>query len=338
MCTSITITSKEGQVFYGRTMDFNMGMFGEDPGTLTSILTFPKGSKLESQYTPWDSKYAVMGVGSKGTICLYDGVNEAGLSGDLQVLMECTHATSDELAKRNLTGLMAEEFVTYVLSNFKDVADIKEHINEYGLIDQPYKVAGQSIQVPAHYTFVDETGAKIVVEPTNQGGFKVYDSIGIMTNSPEYSWHLTNIRNYISLDNIDPKKPRQISKDVTLSPIEMGTGYGMFGLPGDYTSPSRFVRSTMISNHLDDFSSDDGINQLYSAFRTVMVPRGLERASKEDPLSDFTRYWAGYNLSERRIYVQTCRGIGFSTMKLDPNQKEITNTEIDMSNSAKELS
>lgn len=337
MCTSITVKSDNGQVFYGRTMDINAGMFGEDPGVNVSIITIPKNFEVDSQLDKWTSKYSVVGVGTTDTTCLYDGINEAGLAGDMQVLIECSHASKSELEQRNQTGLLAEEFVTFVLTNFGSVAEIKDNIGKYGLLDQKYKIGPDSLQVPAHYTFVDESGAGIVVEPTDNGAFKVYDSIGVMTNSPEYGWHLTNIRNYISLDSIDPKKPKKIGEKVTLNPIELGTGYGMFGLPGDYTSPSRFVRATMISNHLDSFSNSDGINQLYSAFRTVMVPKGLEKESQDDPLSDFTRYWAGYDLAERRIYVQTCRNIGFSTMKLNADQKEITYTEIDLNNCAKEL-
>ena len=337
MCTSITVTSDKNRVFYGRTMDLALGMFGEDPGIPTSVITIPKGYNMESQYQPWKTKYSVMGIGGKGGNCLYDGVNEAGLAGDLQVLMECSRASEGELAERNLIGLMGEEFVSFVLSNFKSVAEIKENIGKYALIDKQYELEGQKFQVPAHYTFVDESGAGVVLEPTSNGAFKVYDSMGVMTNSPEYDWHLTNIRNYISLDKWDFKKPKKIGEKLTLEPIEAGTGYGMFGLPGDYTSPSRFVRATMISNCLDPFSDNAGINQLYSAFRTVIIPRGLERANQEDPMSDLTRYWSGYDLNERRVYVQTCNGIGFSTIKLDVNQKEISYKDIDTSDYAKEI-
>ncbi|BDR58207.1 linear amide C-N hydrolase [Xylocopilactobacillus apicola] len=337
MCTSITVRSVEGQVYYGRTMDYSAGMFGEDPGTPTSVITIPKGSQIKSQLNSWDSKYAVMGVATTGTVCLFDGINEAGLAGDMQVLMECSYASKDELAKRNLTGLLCEEFVTFVLTNFKSVAEIKEQIHNYALVDQAYELGGQKVHVPLHFTFFDESGAGVVLEPTDHGAFKVYDSTGVMTNSPEYSWHLINVRNYISLDNINRGKPKKLSDKLTLEPVEMGTGYGLTGIPGDYTSPSRYVKSTMVSSFMDPFKKEDGINQLYSAFRTVIIPRGLERNSAEDPLSDFTRYWAGYDISERRVYIQTCRGIGFSTMKLDPNQKEIKYTEIDLSNYSKEL-
>ena len=61
MCTSITLTSTEGRVFYGRTMDLNLGLFGEDPGTdATSIVNIPQGVRIDSQLEPWTAKYAAM--------------------------------------------------------------------------------------------------------------------------------------------------------------------------------------------------------------------------------------------------------------------------------------
>lgn len=332
MCTSITLTSTEGRVFYGRTMDLNLGMFGEDPGTdATSIVNIPQGVRIDSQLEPWTAKYAAIGVGGRDSFYLYDGVNEHGLAGDVQVLMEATHATADSLKDRNLKGLLGEEFVTFVLTNFKSVADIKEHIGEYALLDQPSVSGDQSMELPLHYTFFDETKAGVVLEPTDNGAFKLYDSIGVMTNSPEYDWHLTNIRNYISLDNLDPKKPKSVSANLTLQPIEAGTGYGMFGLPGDYTAPSRFVRATMLANHLDPFSADQGLNQLYGVFRSVMVPRGLEKEAADNPLSDCTRYWAGYDLTQRRLCVQSCRGLAFTAQTLKAQGETITFTPIDVS-------
>ncbi|NUF25479.1 linear amide C-N hydrolase [Bombilactobacillus mellis] len=44
-----------------------------------------------------------------------------------------------------------------------------------------------------HYTFFDDAGNSVVLEPVNQGAFKIYKSIGVMTNSPEYPWHLDNL-------------------------------------------------------------------------------------------------------------------------------------------------
>lgn len=39
-----------------------------------------------------------------------------------------------------------------------------------------------------------------MVEIVEGGQVKVYDALlGVVTNSPEYGWHLTNLRNYLGL-------------------------------------------------------------------------------------------------------------------------------------------
>ncbi|WP_259335375.1 hypothetical protein [Bombilactobacillus bombi] len=62
MCTSIAINADNGQVFWGRTMDMNLGMFGEDPGIDVDIINIPCGATIASQLQPWTSKYSMMGA------------------------------------------------------------------------------------------------------------------------------------------------------------------------------------------------------------------------------------------------------------------------------------
>lgn len=69
----------------------------------------------------------------------------------------------------------------------------------------------------------------IVVEQVKEG-LKVYDNeIGVLTNNPQFSYHLTNINNYI---NLSPKNRENIFSDkINLS--NYGQGMGAIGLPGD---------------------------------------------------------------------------------------------------------
>jgi choloylglycine hydrolase len=56
--------------------------------------------------------------------------------------------------------------------------------------------------VPLHYIIYDTKGKSLVIEYV-KGKLNIYDNpIGVLTNSPGFEWHLTNLRNYI---NISPK-------------------------------------------------------------------------------------------------------------------------------------
>lgn len=82
-------------------------------------------------------------------------------------------------------------------------------------------------------------GNSLVIEHV-EGELKVYDNlIGVMTNSPTFDWHLTNLRNYVSLS---PNNPRPVTVE-GVKGTGFGQGGGMLGLPGDYSPPSRFVRT-----------------------------------------------------------------------------------------------
>ncbi|MBA1394731.1 linear amide C-N hydrolase, partial [Lactobacillus sp. XV13L] len=167
-----------GQVFWGRTMDLNVGVFEDDAGLPAEIINIPKGAKITSRLKSWQSKYDVMGIGSAKNLNMFDGVNSAGLAGDLQVLLESSHGSLQQLRKRNLQPLLGEELVTFVLSNFKSVAEIRQHIQEYGLLYHPYRHGFIRSQFSGHYVFIDETNDSVILEPTDQGEFKIYDSVG----------------------------------------------------------------------------------------------------------------------------------------------------------------
>lgn len=330
MCTGLQITAKNGDIFWGRTMDINISMFAEDNGfdADVAIVNVPKNVTVPSQLKNWTSKYATMGIGSQDASVVYDGINECGLAGDLQVLKECTWDTLENIQARGLQPMLGEEFVSYILTNFKTVDEIRQNYKKYALVNQAYKLSGSTFHFPLHYSFLDQSGDSIVLEPTENGSFKSFDYVGVMTNSPMYDYHTVNIRNYIGLNNVGIQKAPAGRDTKNLVPIEGGTGYGIYGLPGDYTSPSRFVRGFYLKNFLDPFDSNDGINQLYSVFRSVMIPRGLEHGSKNDLMSDFTRYWSSYDITKRILYVQSCRGLSFTTKTLDTSLTQISYNKI----------
>lgn len=333
MCTSIEMTAKNGEVFWGRTMDLSLPMFGELGGEVRSVITsFPVGTEIKSQLKSWSALYAVMGIGIRGTSILYDGINEEGLAGDLQVLFETTSASRAEINQRQQIPVMNAEFVTYILTHYRSVAEIRQNYHKFAVLAESMVVHGKTVTTPIHYNFVDPSGNGVVLEATDSGSFKLYDSVGVMTNSPEYDWHVTNLRNYIGLDKWNFRRNRQYRDGKILKPLDAGIGYGLANLPGSYTSIDRFVRSFMIANMMDEFEAKDGINQLYTAFHSVIIPQGVERNSENNTASEYTRYWIGYDLEKRRLYVQPSVGLAFTSKQLDPQISGIEIEEINTGN------
>lgn len=338
MCTGIKIVSKTNDIFYGRTMDFIFDFFGkEDPNAhsvLGVIAQFPKNLKLNSQLKSWTSKYAFMGVTLSGSdqkteslgevsLCLLDGINEKGLTGDVQYLVEATFASEKNLKERNLSPILAEEVLAYILSQFETVEEVKIKFQQIGLVDQKYHTEKLGdVQFPLHWTINDKYNHSIILEPTDNGAFKIYDSIGVVTNSPEYSYHLNSIRNYIGIRNYSITTPYTLKSGESITPIENGTSYGLLGIPGDYTSPSRFIRALYYSDNLQEFESSEGIMQLYRAFQPVMIPRGLGQKSETNLISDFTHYWSGYDVTHLKMYIQPSTTSTFTECTLNCKLKK----------------
>lgn len=319
MCTNISITADNGDVFWGRTMDFTFDPF--KPSADSKMTSYPANYELEGLHQSWSTKYAFMGINVNDSLFFNDGINSAGIVGDAQYLEEASWDTVDNLKKRGLKPIIGEEVVVYVLSNFGSIAEIKEAFQKMGQEKTTYPDweaadTGIPTPIPMHYTFSDSTGKSLILEPVNNGAFKIYDGIGVMTNSPEYPWHLDNLRNYLQLTNHNLGH-NQITDQLDIKQIESGSG--LIGLPGDYTAPSRFVRSTYLSKFLAPFHSDQGITQLYNVFKALMIPRGIEHLSAETDNCDYTGYWAGYDVTQRSLYIQPEDCPTMTKFVLDPN-------------------
>ena len=100
----------------------------------------------------------------------------------------------------------------------------------------------------------------------------MYDNpLGVMTNSPEFNWHLQNLRQYIGLKS-QPFAPTEWG-DVPLSAF--GQGSGTMGLPGDFTPPSRFVRAAYGKQNIQGIENEEeGYRLFFISYQIVRFLKG----------------------------------------------------------------
>ena len=73
-----------------------------------------------------------------------------------------------------------------------------------------------------------------------------------------------------------------IKTGITLQPL--GHGSGMLGLPGDFTSPSRFVRATFFQTTAPDWATGfDAVVQAFHILNTFDIPVGSQHAKADIP-------------------------------------------------------
>ena len=123
---------------------------------------------------------------------------------------------------------------------------------------------------PVHAVVHDASGKSIVIEYVD-GKLNVYDNpLGVITNSPGFDWHMTNLRNYVNF-SFNNHPPIQLGS-VKLEPF--GQGSGMLGMPGDFTPPSRFVRAVAFSQSvLQPKTGDDAVLTAFHILNNFDIPK-----------------------------------------------------------------
>lgn len=296
MCTGIQVISKQNNTFWGRTQEFN---------TLLPVcgIIVPRGTVVNNTLSPVVAKYAASGISiddpSKG-ILFMDGMNEHGLTGGSFYFGNdySDYAPSSAIELMGKQALRGEEFVTWALLNCDSIVDLhRKAIKEVAISNEPNQL-GEVL--PQHYVFVDRTGASIVIEPSSAGSFDIYpNEIGTFTNQPEFPWHVQNLQNYVSMNpHIHPAKT--FGKFQSYS---SGKGNGLFGLPGDFTPQSRFVRATVFNTLSKQPNDHEALDKVFRILNTADIPYGL--VIGDDESVQYTQYTSAYDLEKQTVNIST---------------------------------
>jgi choloylglycine hydrolase len=299
-CTGIGITAADGSVVVGRTLEF-----GAPPES--SMIVYPAGSEFQATIPNGDgmkftSKYGFCGANGFGMDNLIlDGMNEKGLVVGLFYFPGYADYSKPDAA--DSAKEMGPEMVgAWILSNFATVEELMAGIDEVSVL--PVVLPALKEVPGVHYKVEDKTGRCITIEPIGGKLVVSENPVRVLTNAPEFSWHLTNLNNFLNQTSAYPAN-REINGH-TLSPFGMGAG--MVGIPGDFTPPSRFVRMVFFSQSLSQQpNSDAAVAAVFHLLNNFDIPVGVARppsGTAEDD-ADFTP-WAGVaDTKEGKYYWRT---------------------------------
>lgn len=231
MCTNFKYpTAKDGTVCVGRTMEFP----NEIPWNLGVAASDHKGqSMVVPQGKTWQATYGLVGMSGFGNPQWYaDAMNTAGLSAHLLYMPD--HATyCDPKGDGSDIGIL--DVIAFVLGTCATLEEAKAAIMTCNVVNvMPKEIP---IPLPVHVILHDKD-ACVVAEFHPEGIVITDNPTQVATNAPFIEWHLTNVSNYLSLS---PNNPAAITiNGTTFAPFAQGQGFR--GIPGDGTSPSRFIR------------------------------------------------------------------------------------------------
>jgi len=301
-CTGIKLTAEDGTVVHARTLEFGIDLDSD-------ILMIPRGF-ARTGTTPdgkpghtWTTKYASVGANGAGLPILLDGLNEKGLATGTFYFPGSAGYMPYSAGDADKT-ISQWEVGSYLLENFATVAEVKANLGNITVASAVLKAWGFAPE--AHYVVRDATGESAVIEYVG-GKLNVYDApLGVITNSPTFDWHMTNLRNYLnfSINNAPPVKLGSMTITAT------GQGSGMLGLPGDFTPPSRFVRAVAFSQSvLPSKNGDDAVLQAFHILNQFDIPKGSARDREKDSngniVADYTQWTSVADLKQLRYYFRT---------------------------------
>ncbi|MBQ4082029.1 MAG: choloylglycine hydrolase [Clostridia bacterium] len=256
MCTAVSYQADHH--YFGRTLDLECS-FGEQV-TITPRnypFSFVDGQRLAQHY-------AIIGMAriQKNYPLYYDAANEKGLS--MAALNFPDHAFYMPKSQ-GVMNIAPFELIAWVLGQCKSVEEAKILLRKTNIADFSFDQALPN--TPLHWMIADAR-CSIVVEPCKDG-LHIHDNpVGVLTNNPPFETQMMNLSHYTHLTNRQPQ-PMFCGR----IPIQYySRGMGTVGLPGDFSSASRFVRAAFVMQNSN--GQQGSVGQFFHVLGSVLQPMG----------------------------------------------------------------
>lgn len=306
-CTGISLRTQNGDLVQGRTIEFG------ESNINGKIVISPRGREFKALTTEgkinglkWKAKYGFVGASVVVDQFIGEGINEKGLNAGLFYFPHYGSLAEHEKSKANIS-IADMELVTWILSNFETVDEVKEGIKKIKVVNIGYDDKGKPLPT-AHWRIGDVKGNNIVLEIVNNGEIKIYDNkVGVLTNSPDYEWHIKNLNNYINLYSGNANSFNVNGEEL----FSFGAGTGALGLPGDITPPSRFIRAFFYVNTIGEVENTKlAVNKAFHILNNFDIPIEIEfpkeyKGNIPKDVISATQWTAVSDLSNREFYYKT---------------------------------
>lgn len=298
-CTGIILACRDGATIPARTMEFSFDIQSDiyvvPAGTKITTLVLDEGN---TGFT-YEARYGFLGANGLDKPIVFDGLNEAGLY--FGAFYFAGQAVFEEVSESNRErAVSSEELGNWVLAQFAKVEEVREALPSIEVVGTHIdEISGVA---PFHYAVSDASGASIVIEYTASGLSIHENTVHAITNNPAFDWHLTNLRGYVGLSPMNRETIQVGSAE--LRPFGQGTG--MVGLPGDFSSPSRFVRAVAFANSsLPCEATMDGVFKAFHILNAFDIPKGAIREAGDSKLTDYTVWTSVAGTKTKTYYYKT---------------------------------
>lgn len=304
MCTGVRFSDGE-HMYFGRNLDWSCG-YGE------KVVITPKGYSLNSPFGATKVEHPVIGMGivEDATPLYFDCANDRGLA--VAGLNFPGYAKYDSMPVDGYTNVAAWEFPLWVMQ-FSSVGEVYANLFELAIVDKPINDKFPSSML---HWIIGDAKRSIVVEYTERG-CEVFDNpFDVLANQPSFAWHEENVRNYL---NVSSEVPEGVEWGTAkLEPY--GSGGCMRGLPGDYYSPSRFVRAAYLNaNYPLKDNEDENVTRMFKTLGGVSMIDGAAKMANGE--FEKTIYSSCFSTKTRTYYYSTYDDPAIKAFELRDSEK-----------------
>lgn len=296
-CTGITLRSGNGSYVVARTIEWG----GSNLNSTYAVV--PRGH-IQYSLIPgggrgmkFAAEYGYVGLAVETEDFITEGLNEAGLSAGLFYFPG--YGSYEEYGDCNKDSNIADlQLVPFILGSCSTIDEVIETINSVHIINIDPRAS------TAHWRFADKSGRQIVLEVIDNRHVFYENTLGVLTNSPSFDWHMTNLNNYV---NLFPGTAAARDLDGTRI-ASFGAGSGFLGIPGDVTPPSRFVRAAFYqASTPQKETGEETVLQCFQILNNFDIPIGIETAPGEEAvdLPSATQWTSATDVTNLKIYYRT---------------------------------
>ncbi len=295
-CTGIKLVALDNSQIVARTIEWGASEL------ISSYVIVPIGHNQNAILPDgtnglgFPAKYGYVGLSVEQPEFIAEGINETGLSVGLFYFPGYGgYITFDpKHAKNTISDL---QLVSWILSNFKTIDEVKNAINDIRIVTLDPRAD------TLHWRIAEPNGRQVVLEVIN-GVPRFYENeLGVLTNSPNFEWQITNLNNYVNL-RPGNASPQSLNKTPLSS---FGAGTGFLGLPGDMSPPSRFVRAVFFSAFSQPKNAANAVTHAFHILNNFDIPLEIEFKNAKPPIDipSATQWTSVTDMTSMAIYYRT---------------------------------
>ena len=305
MCTAITYKTKDH--YFGRTLDYEKS-FGE------SVVIVPRNFVFSFRKMPKMPRHYAM-IGMAAVVCeyplFYEATNEKGLS---MAGLNFPGNADYKSQNMDLDNIAPFEFIPWILSQCATVEEAVILLKRINMVNIHFS---DDLKLsPLHWIMADQKRCMVI--ESVKDGLKFYENpIGVLTNNPTFDMQMFNLNNYMHLSNEAPKNTFLKNRNLDIYSL----GMGALGLPGDFSSVSRFVKAAFVREHsVSGKTESESISQFFHILESVSQPRGSVDIGNGE--YEKTIYTSCCNVDQGIYYYTTYENHQITAVRMDTEDLE----------------